>query len=125
MLTAQLFGYEDLAVILGTLLPFDGRAMDYVVASGLVITELLSLPYLLRMYISRLMRIVSAAAAAIVAGFWLLTSLTGAHALNSGLFSTTLELPGGLLAVFWSLVLSGLIAPVIVADSRFRHDASS
>jgi hypothetical protein len=125
MLLSQLFSYEDFAAVLGGVLPFNDQPLATVGAAVIVIVELLSLPYLLGMYVSILMRIFSAGLAFVVSGFWLLTSLTNAHAANSALFSTTLELSGGLLAALWSAALFGIVTYVIFTDTRFRHDTSS
>ncbi|MES2875964.1 MAG: hypothetical protein V4678_00680 [Patescibacteria group bacterium] len=125
MLLAQLYGFEDFPATLGSVLPFNDQSLTAATAAGVIFLELLALPYLLGMYISKLMRIVSAAAAAVVSALWLMVCFTNSHALNSGLFSTTLEVPGGLLAALWSVVLFGLIAKVLAHDSRFRHTAAS
>jgi hypothetical protein len=124
MLTAQLFGYEDFATILSSVVQTSDASLLTILAGLIVIGELTALPYLLRMYMSLLLRLGSALSAIIVAGFWLLTAFTNAHASNSGLFSSTLELSGGLLAALWSTVLFGMICAVIFADSRFRHTGS-
>ncbi len=121
MLIAQLFGYEDFANILSSVVQTNDSNLLTVTAGLLVIGELVALPYLLRMYLSLLMRVVSALCGFVVSGFWLLTSLTNAHVSNSGIFSSSLELPGGVFAAIWSAVMFGLVCAVIFADSRFRH----
>ena len=118
MLLAQLYGYEDLAVTLGAVLPFNQATTLSVIAAVIVIVELLSLPYLLGMYLSRLMRILCGAFAAGVSVLWLFTCFTNSHASNSGLFSTTLELSGGIIATAWSLLLFAAIVVVIKADTQ-------
>lgn len=124
MLVAQLFGYEDFAIILSGVLPTNDTR-ELAIASGMIVMiELVALPYLLRMYISTLMRVLSAVCAFMVSGFWLLTMLTNAHAANSGMFASTLELPGGILAALWAATLFGLICVVTFTDSRFRHAGS-
>ena len=121
MLVSQLFGYEDFAVTLSTLSASSDYKFFAVLAASVVLLELMSLPYLLRMYLSPLMRIVSAAAGFFVAGFWIVSTLTNAHAENSGLLSTVITIPGGVMAALWTFILFGLICRVIYADSRFRH----
>lgn len=118
MLLAQLFEYEDFIIILGSLLPFNDIVMTKIVAACLVLVELLAIPYLLGMYMSALMRFVSACFAGLVAVFWLFTSFTNAHAVNSGLFSTTLEIPGGILATAWSLLLFCVTVILLYEESR-------
>ena len=117
MLLAQLYGYEDFAVTLGGLLPINDAATLSVIAAIIVIVELLSLPYLLGMYVSKLMRIACGFLATSASLFWLFTSLTNAHANNSVLFSTALELPGGIFATAWSLAIFAGIVIVIKADT--------
>ena len=118
MLVAQLFSYEDFAVTLSALMPYSNNSLLTITAAAIVIAELMALPYLLGMYISTLMRIVSASLAVAVSAFWLFTSLTNAHASNSGFFSTTLEIPGGILPVALSLVLVVGAVLVIKADTK-------
>lgn len=123
MLVAQLFSYEDFAVTLSALMPYNDNSLLTITAAAVVIAELLALPYLLGMYISTLMRVMSATLAAAVGVFWMFTSLTNSHASNSGIFSTTLELPGGILAVVWSLALVISIVLVIKADTKLATTA--
>lgn len=121
MLVAQLFHYEDFASVLAVVVSVNDASLLAILAGCIVLAELLALPYLLGMYVSRLMRVISALLGFGMAGFWLFTSFTNAHAGNIGMFSSTLELPGGLLAAVWSIVLFSLVCKVIFADSRFRH----
>jgi len=123
MLIAQLFGYEDFARLLSRLVGTD-MTTSTVFAGVVVLSELLALPYLLSMYVSRLFRCVSGLLAFVISGFWLFVALTNAHAANSGIFSVALELPGGLLAAIWSLLLFACVCYVLLADSRFRHATS-
>lgn len=121
MLVAQLYAYEDMAHAVSALLPAGDTRSLYAGAALLVIAELLSLPYLLGMYLSRLMRYCSAATAFGVSGFWLFASFTNAHAENSGLFSSSAVVPGGILPAAWTAGLFFLVAATIAFDSRFRH----
>lgn len=125
MLVSQLFSYEDFASTLNILLPINEQPLIHLIAALAVVVELLALPYLLAMYLSRLLRVVSGSFAALAATFWLIVALTNAHAANSGLFSTTFVLPGGILAAIWTFVLFGTLAAVIYTDSKFRHDTST
>jgi len=125
MLVAQLFSYEDFPSVLNIVLPINEQPLIHLTAALAVIAELLALPYLLGMYLSKLTRGVSGLFAVLAASFWLIVSLTNAHAANSGLFSTTFELPGGLLAAIWTFVLFGTLATVVYADTKFRHDMST
>lgn len=121
MLLAQLYAYEDFASILAAVVSTNDSRAHQAIAAVIVVSELVALPYLLRMYLSRLMRVVSAIAALGVSGFWLITALTNAHAQNIGLFADAVSLPGGLLAALWCLMLIGTVIAVVAADSRFRH----
>jgi len=118
MLLTQLYSYEDFASVLTTILPFSDQPLSVISAALLVIVELFSLPYLLEMKLSRLMRVISQLFGLVVALFWLFTSLTSAHAANSALFSTTFDLPGGVLAVLWSMVLAVLTMYITYSNSR-------
>ena len=73
MLVAQLFSYEDFAVTLSALMPYNDNSLLTITAAAVVIAELLALPYLLGMYISTLMRVMSATLAAAVGVFWMFT----------------------------------------------------
>lgn len=121
MLLTQLYGYEAFAAILSSVVSTNDSRAHHALAAAIVMAELLALPYLLRMYMSRLFRVLSAGMGLFLAGFWLLVALTNAHASNIGLFSDTVSLPGGLLAALWCLLLTGSVVAIIAADSRFRH----
>ncbi len=125
MSLTQLYGFEDQPSVLGTLLPFDDQPLAMVTATLVILAQVLSLPYLLGMYLGRLMRLLCALSCAFVCSLWLLLAFTNAHAENSGLFSTTFDVSGGILPAVWSLVLFGCFITVALADSKFRHDASS
>ncbi len=125
MLVAQLFKYEDFASVLSVVLPIMSYQAVEILAALLVILELLALPYLLGMYLSPLMRGISALAGGVVSTFWLIAALTSAHASNSALLSTFVQMPGGIMAVLWACALLGLLLSVVIIDTRFRHEASS
>ena len=125
MLLAQLYGFEDFSTVLSGVLPFDESPLISAIAASLVLLELFALPYLLSMYLSPLMRIVSAVVSAAVALTWFFVTITNAHAGNVGLFSASPEVPGGILAAGWTSLLAGLIAWVLFVDCRsYRHRAS-
>jgi glucan phosphoethanolaminetransferase (alkaline phosphatase superfamily) len=124
MLLTQLYGYEDFSTVLSGLLSSNDMRAAVATAGLLVLAQLLSLPYLLGMYLSKLMRIMSASLSFVVACFWLFTMFTNAHAENSGVFSSVVILPGGIIAALWASLLFFLIAYTLLADSRFRHASS-
>lgn len=121
MLVAQLYGYEGFSLALSVVLHTNDFRAHQSLAAVIVVAELMALPYLLRMYMSKLMRVVSASSAMLIAAFWLLNALTNAHAQNSAVFSDTIAMPGGLLAALWNLVLTVCVVAVLAADSRFRN----
>jgi len=125
MTLAQLFKYENQPIIMSTLMPFDDQPLSSIIAALIILAQVLGLPYLLGMYISRLMRILCAVSGTSASLFWLLTSLTNSHASNSGLFSSALDVPGGLIPAVWSMILFAGFSAVVFADSKFRHDSSS
>ncbi len=120
MLLAQLFGYESFASILAILMPFNDQQLTDILAAKVVIAELLALPYLLGMPLSRLMRGFSLLLGTGVVLFWLFTSLTSAHAGNAALFSDTLLIPGGILAFLFSALLSTGFGYVVYRDLGSR-----
>lgn len=121
MLLSQLYGYEDFDIVVGTVTSFETLSDVMVASAAIVLAELIALPFLLGMYLSPLMRFVSAVLALGVSGFWLMVSLTNAHTSNIGLFSSVYEVPGGILPLLWSGLLFGLVAWLAVSDSKFRH----
>lgn len=120
MLLAQLFGYESFSSLLAVVLPFNDQLLTDLLAAKLVVVELLALPYLLAMPLSRLMRGLSLLCGAASATFWLFTSLTSAHAGNAVLFSDTIPISGGLLPFLWCLALAVGFGYVVNADLRSR-----
>ncbi len=125
MLLAQLYKYEDFASVLSIVLPVNNQQLSVILAGAIAFAELLAFPYLLGMYVSKLMRALSGLFATLAAVFWLLTTLTNAHASNSAILSTALSLPGGIVSLLWAVLLATTLTYVIVQDSRFRHDSSS
>ena len=121
MIVAQLYGYELFPSTLANVVVIDNSALVSASAGVVVLMELFSLPYLLGMYISKLLRWISAGLAFISGFFWLFVTFTNAHAQNSGLFSDTFVVTGGIFAALWSTVLLFIVGWVIAADSNFRH----
>jgi hypothetical protein len=124
MLVAQLYAFEEFAPILMQIMKVSEAGTSFLAAAMLVIAELFTLPYLLGMYTSRLFRYVSAGLAFVVSGYWLFSAFTNSHAVNAGLFSSALAVPGGILAAVWTAIVFFLVITVIAADSRFRHASS-
>ena len=118
MLLSQLYGYEAFAALLFDIVPFHDSTQTIIFAAFIVTLELLALPYLLEMRLSKLMRFCSAVSGLLVGLFWLFMSLTSAHAANSALFSDTIEVPGGIIAAVWSLILVSCMISVLYLNSR-------
>ena len=118
MLVCQLYGYENFASVLMVSLPVMDDAQIQIAAAAIVLVELVALPFLLGMYVSPLMRIVSMTCAVLTSLVWLFTALTSSHASNTGLLSDTLTVPGGLLAFVVSIVIFCSISYVLVQDIR-------
>ena len=120
MLLAQLFSFENLASVLTLVLSYNDQSLIKITTALLVTAELFALPYLLGMKLSKLMRIFSAFLGGCVLLFWLLVTLTNAHAANSAIFGDTLTLPGGIVAVAWSILLAGAYVYVVAHERRAK-----
>lgn len=118
MLLAHLFSFENFASVLTLVMSYNNQQLIEISAALVVVVELLAIPYLLGMKLSPLMRIFSAGFGGLTVLFWLFTSLTNAHAENSAIFGDTLTLPGGILAVLWSLILASAYIYVIAHERR-------
>ena len=106
MAVSQLFYFEEFISLIGSFwLPVD-RAGVYVIASSIVIAEVFALPFLLRMYLSPLMRLVSMTFGWIVPAIWLILCVwiqLQTHALsNIGFLGEVVDIPPG----WWSIVFS-------------------
>jgi hypothetical protein len=127
MVVAQLFTYEKFAdVIRGLQLPIADELAP-VVAALIVTLEVAMLPFLLRMRLSPLARIVSMVAGWAVLLFWLVLSfwvtVTFNIAPNSGVLGDTIALPAGawMLTFFMALsVLDGWASYVLWPDISIR-----
>lgn len=129
MAVGQLYGFEKfIPLIEGFGLP-GGETGATLVAAFIVISEVFALPFLLRMRLSPLMRIISmvlgwmAAAIWTYLAVWVLASGNGVE--NVGIFGTSIELPMGLWTVFYGLALGVLAAwaawglwPIAVAKHK-------
>lgn len=97
MVAGQLFTYEKFADVIDSLGFLSDRAPATLVAALIVIFEVAMLPFLLRMKLSPLARILSMAAGWIVVVFWLSLSLwlniTLSLASNGGVLGDTVKLP--------------------------------
>ena len=91
-----------------------GRPTAYLLASSIVITEVLAIPYLLRMRLSLSMRIISMVMGWVVAILWsgiaIWLTLTGSQVTNVGLLGSVLALTSGWLPISLGFILGGMAA---------------
>lgn len=111
MATAQLFSFEKFPdVIKHMWLPFEG--LDQLRATLLVVAEVLALPFLLSMPLSKAMRILSMILGWVAIGVWFMISLwvnlSGDIVTNSGLLGATVPLPTGWWTLLFCLALGVL-----------------
>lgn len=114
MVVGQLFSYENFAMVLQQLGLRGGEPIMQVCAAALAVLEVGSIPFLLRMELSGLARIVSMIALWLSALSWLaiaIESLTTVGAAdNIGILGDTVAIPGGWWAVFYGMALCVLAA---------------
>ena len=115
MAVGQLFAFEDFIPLIGSYALLGGQDVDTVVATLIVFVEVFSLPFLLGMTLSPLMRWFSLVCGLAVAGAWVKLSLlavwTNTTLENSGLLGSKVDIPTGWSAVAISF---GLLALSIV-----------
>lgn len=112
---AQLFTFEDFPAVLAAYHLPGGYPMGLMFAAFLVTLEVFTVPYLLMMRLSPLMRLLSLACGVAVALKWLslglLLVLHGDVTMNNGLLGATLAMTGGWLPLLFALALiAGLVA---------------
>jgi len=114
MAVAQLYGFEKFIPLIEQFGLPGGHGTAAFVAGFLVASEVLAVPFLLRMRLSPLMRVVSMVLGWLVATAWLKLSLwvvfTGVMVDTMGFLGTSVLLPAGLWAVFYSAALLVLAA---------------
>lgn len=102
MVVGQLSSFETIPTLLEQFWPKTLGNGAIVLGALLVVVEVMSLPYLLGMYVSPLMRVCSLLCASIVASYLLFAStysMGAGVAKNSGIFGTHLSMHGGVLLV--------------------------
>lgn len=114
----QLFEFENFPTTLYDMwLPGMNQGLSVLVAGLVVTLEILAIPFLLRMRLSPLMRIVSMVAGWVVAVWWLVVltwqNVNPAALTNNGLLGSTAELPIG----WWSVTLMLGVGILIVWSS--------
>jgi hypothetical protein len=116
MVVGQLFTYEKFAEVIDAFDFFSDKEISMIVAALIVVFEVASLPFLLKMRLSPLARVVSMAAGWLVLLFWFGMSvwlnITFSLAPNSGVLGDTVHLPigGWMVSFFGALILLDLWA---------------
>lgn len=109
MVAAQLFTFEDFIVLIGDMFRTPN---GMVLAALIVVAEVFSLPFLLRMTLSKAFRYLSLGLSALTAGIWLCVTLWGAvtaqTVTSSGLIGTVESMGPGYWAVCFSIALCAL-----------------
>ena len=110
MLVAQLFTFEDTAPLIESFGLGGGEPFAKVLAGCIVIAELLALPFLLRMRLSPLMRMVSMVSGWVAALWWVYIALfslaAGTSIANVGFFGVVVNIPSGILAVVLATIVA-------------------
>lgn len=113
MVTSQLFTFEKFPEVLGSYWLLGDQATAHLAAALLVTAEVFTLPFLLRIRASPLLRLVSLGCAWAAAMMWFGLSawaVTQPNAItNAGLLGATIRTPSGVLPMVFSLFLLGLV----------------
>jgi len=116
MVVGQLFTYEKFAEVINGFDFFPSKETSTIAAALIVIFEVASLPFLLRMRLSPLARVISVVAGWLVLLFWfgmsIWLNITFSLAPNSGVLGDTVHLPIGewMISFFGVLILLDLWA---------------
>ena len=114
MAVGQLFAFEEFIPLIESFGMGGGTSSATVLATAIVVTEVFALPFLLRMTISPLMRIVSMLCGWAVVVLWLYITVFLNTTMNSvtniGLLGTKIHLPVGWWAVCFVVALGILAA---------------
>jgi hypothetical protein len=112
MAIGQLFSFEKFIPLIGDYMLPGGERTATIIASLIVISEVFALPFLLRMRLSPLMRWVSLSFNLAIVTIWLLLGLTvmvgNIDLSNSGLIGTKVAIPGGLIQMIVTSILTAL-----------------
>lgn len=114
MAVGQLYAFEEFVPLLTSFGLGGGEARATVIASLLVTGEVFALPFLLRMHVSPLMRIVSMVAGWLVSITWIYITVSVALSVNAvndaGFLGGALALPFGWWSVAYVVLLALLTA---------------
>jgi len=110
----QLFTFDKFLVLLESFWLPGGKTVAYLLGSGIVVCEVLALPFLLRLKLSPLMRITCMVLGWMVPIIWLLLTIWLLSTINAisniGFFGTTVELMPGWWAIFVCIAIAILAA---------------
>lgn len=114
MAVGQLFSFEKFPNLMSGYWLLGDQVAVHLVAALIVTAEVFSLPFLLRMAVSPLMRILSlvagwyAALTWLVLGIWVVVTTNSVQ--NSGVLGASVRLPAGVWQIVLGLLLVGLMA---------------
>lgn len=125
----QLFAFESFPGVIESYgSPFTG-GLAPVLAAAIVCLEILAIPYLLWMKLSRLMRAVSLASGCLALLYWLVIgiwqSITDVEITNAGLFGAKVVLPQGWWLVSYCVVLLVLMSYLTWSSRSLAHSKTS
>lgn len=127
MAVAQLFKYEEFPGIIDGIWEAGGSGAASVLAAAIVVCEVFSLPFLLNMRVTPLVRVVSLACGWFTAGVWFVIALWQAAAsstvLNQGYFGATVPITNDGVMLLLSSVLLAAVAAVTLWTHRLRKTA--
>lgn len=114
MAVGQLFSFEKFIPLIKDYELFSNPDSAMITASVIVICEVFALPFLLRMPLSPMMRIVSFVCSLLAAGIWMWLALVSASSIGMqengmGMFGVKLAVPAGGVAILLSLAI-GILA---------------
>lgn len=112
---AQLFGFENFPLVIEAWqLPGVGGSASALLAAGIVVCEVLAVPFLLRMRLSPVMRFLSMIVGWLAGVWWLLVTIwqtvAGIMGESVGLLGSTIQLPLGWWSVLLVIFIGGLLA---------------
>ena len=109
MAVAQLFKYEEFPGVIDKLWEAGGSSAAHILAAAIVVCEVFSLPFLLNMKVTPLLRAVSIVCGWFTASVWLVIALWQAAAssmvLNQGYFGATLPIANDWIVLLLALAL--------------------
>lgn len=111
LVVGQLFTFEDFPAVLAAFNLPGGESWTVIYAASIATLEVLALPFLLGLRLSKAMRVVSMVCGWLAIAFWFVISIYGSvgSVANSGLLGATITLPAGWWSVCFCVAL-GILA---------------